>query len=94
MSSSSVPGVCELPVRKSRLPDEPVCEWTLVVPRGDSYTAAHPGARGTWKGGLGRPHRAAPERCRGAVMMQEQLCPFREAQWQCNLGCVHFSSLE
>ena len=32
MSSSSVPGVCELPVRKSRLPDEPVCEWTLVVP--------------------------------------------------------------
>ena len=55
MSSCSVPGMCEVPVRKSRLPDEPVCKWTLAVPRGDFYMATHPGARGTWRRALDVP---------------------------------------
>ena len=52
VSSSRVPGVCEVP-RKSRLPDKPVGQWTLAVARRDTYAATHPGARkpggGAWR---------------------------------------------
>ena len=58
-SSSRVPGVCEVPM-KSHLPDKPVGKCILAVPCRDTYTATHPGARETWRRGLGVPARLLP----------------------------------